>query len=273
MASGLDGEHAADLGRERRLSGRELVAVTLAAVDAGATGGLDGRLDRVAEAGAVGVVEHQEADLRVAVGGDQRAERVALDAVRRSGAEVERRVAAQVDRGVGRGDLGDLVVGEGVDDVQRDAGRGGTDDDGGLAGDQRARRGGRDRHVVRVAGVLDVVARLRAVDAAGGVDVGDGETDARDLRGAEEGERAGERQDAADAEAVGAGLAGRALVVGEGVGRQPRSTRGPRRWGCRWRGVLSPSRRRTPQAAKARLRTAVPAISRTHVAVVDRFTG
>ncbi len=52
-----------------------------------------------------------------------------------------------------------------------------------------------------------------AVDAAGGVDVGDGQADARDLRRAEEGEVAGQRQDAAHAEAVGAGLVRRALVV------------------------------------------------------------
>ena len=202
---GLGRGDGLDLGGEGGLTGRELVAVALAAVDARAAGAFDGRLDRVAKTGAVGVVEDQEADLAVAVGGDQRAERGALDAVRRCGAEVVRRVAGQVDRGVGRGDLGDLVVGEGVDDVQRDAGRGGTDDDRGLALDELLGRGGRDREVGGVAGVLDVVAGLGAVHATGGVDVGDGEADTGDLGRAEEGEVAGQRQDAADLEAVSAG--------------------------------------------------------------------
>ena len=105
IASGLALSAAGDLGRERRLAGRELVALALAAVDDLATVGLDGLLGEVAQTGAVGVVEHDEGDPLVAVGRDQRAQRVALDGVRGSGAEVERRVAAQVHRGVGRRDL------------------------------------------------------------------------------------------------------------------------------------------------------------------------
>ena len=231
--------------------------------------------DDVAQTGAVGVVEHQEGDLLVAVLRDQRAERVALDGVRGSGAEVERRVAAQVDRGVGRRDLGDLVVGEGVDDVQRDAGGGGADDDGRLGGDQGPAEAVRDRHVGGVAGVLDVVAGFCAVDATRGVDVGDSQADARDLRGAEEGEVARQRQDAAHVEGVGAGLVALALVVGEVVGRCARLGLGGSAVsdgvsvsvGFRRAAVIGAT------CGKGQASTAVPAMSLTQVAVLDRFTG
>ena len=142
-------------------------------------------------------------------------------------------VAAQVDGGVGRRDLDDLVVGEGVDDVQRDRRRRRTDDDRRLAGHQGLGRGGADGHVGGVTGVLDVVAGRDAVHAARGVDLGDGEADSRDLRGTEEGQVAGQRQDATHPQGVAAVLVALALVVGEGFGRGARL--GLRRL-CRLRG-------------------------------------
>ena len=90
--------------------------------------------------------------------------------------------------------------------------------------------------------------------------------------GTEEGEVAGERQDAADAEGVRAGLVGRALVVGERVaaGADSEAVAEGVSLGLR---LGSPSAESSPQAVRARLRTAVPAISRTQVAVLVRFTG
>ena len=107
-------------------------------------------------------------------------------------------------------------------------------------------------------------------DAAGGVDVGDGQADARDLGRAEEGEVAGQRQDAADAERVGAGLAAAhlSLVKVSAAGDSPSDSLAA--------GVeessASGSGSSEPQAAKVSVRAAVPAISLTQVVVRDRFT-
>ncbi len=68
IASGLALQRRGDLGRERRLAGRELVAVALGAVDDLTAVGLDRLLGVVAQTGAVGVVEHDEGDPLVAVG-------------------------------------------------------------------------------------------------------------------------------------------------------------------------------------------------------------
>ncbi len=253
MASGLEFDGGRDLGGESRLAGRELVAVALAAVGALATAGLDGLLDHVTQTGAVGVGEDDEGDLLVAVGGDQRTEGVALDAVRRGGAEVEVAVAAQVDRGVGGRDLGDLGGGEAVHEVQRHAGGRGADDDRGLVLDQLARRGGADGQVGGVTGVLDLVAGLGAVDATGGVDVGDGHADAGDLGRAEEREVAGQRQDAAGLEGVGVRGAVGALVVGELVVGGRRRVARTRWWTrCQWPRARSPPSRRRSAPGRAR---------------------
>ena len=98
-------------------------------------------------------------------------------------------------------------------------------------------------------GVLDVVAGLGAVDAASCVDV-ETVTDACDLRRAEEGEAAGERQDAPDAEAVGAGLVAGALVVGVRVSGLALDSAD----GLSLAAAFPPSEESLPQAASAKLR-------------------
>ena len=191
------------------------------------------------------------------------------------GTEVPRRVAAQVDGGVGGRDLDDLVVGEGVDDVERDRGRRRTDDHRRLVGDERPAGGGGDRHVGRVTGVLDVVAGVRSVHATRGVDLGDGETDAGDLGRAEEGEVARQRQDAADgSDGLAAGLVALALVVGEAPAGALSDSVGDVvsdgslvSWAD---GVLLSSE---PQAASDRASTAVPAMTLAQVTGLVRLTG
>src|SRR5690606_40384264 len=89
---------------------------------------LDGRLEDVAQRGAVVLVEDQDADVDVPVTEDEVPERRALQEVRGRGTEVERVLARQVRRGVRRGDLDDLGVRDVVDDVACH-GRGGRTDD------------------------------------------------------------------------------------------------------------------------------------------------
>ena len=185
-----------------------------------------------------------------AVVDDLRAERAALDRVRRSGAEVVRRVAAERGRRVGGRDLDDAGGGELVDDVERDARRLGADRDRHLRVDQLRRCGARDGEVVAVAGVgRGVDGDVLAEHAAGGVDVLDGEADAGLGGRGQVGERARVRQDGADAEGVLAGAAGR-LAVGRGVGlgRRRRGRRGVVGRRKRWWNRLRAERRRLLRA-------------------------
>ena len=115
-------------------------------------------------------------------------------------------VGGQRRRGVRRRDLEDAVGRDLVDDGQRDAGRGSTDDGADALREVRVDRLRRDvrRGVARVA--VDRGHRL-AVDATRGVDLRDGLLDARELRWAEEGKVTGLRQQGADDE-------GRVLALG-----------------------------------------------------------
>ncbi len=87
-------------------------------------------LDELRQAGAVGVVDGDDAESRVTVLGDQVAEHLALEHIRRGGTEVQTAVVVvgERSRGVGRRELDDTGSGHLVDELQRSAGRRGTDD-------------------------------------------------------------------------------------------------------------------------------------------------
>jgi hypothetical protein len=149
------------------------------------------------KAGAVGVVELDDAQVLHTVVGNQVAEHFTLKNVRRGGAPVEAvvRIVGEVDRGVRRGELDDAGTGDLVDDGLRNT-RGRSANDGRHA--EREKVGDRNRRGVGrgVTGVavldVDLDAEVR------GVDVLDSKSDAGFFGRAEERERATLRKDGAD---------------------------------------------------------------------------
>ena len=153
------------------------------------------------EALAVEVLAGHDRDVRVAVGGREVGEDLALETVGRGGTEVEPVVLVGVEaRGrVGRRELHDAGAGDLVDDADGHTGRGGTDDGVDVVAHQLVDLATRDVGGA-VTGVGLDVHDILAEDSAGGVDVLDRQVDARELGRAEEGEVTGLREQRADGE-------------------------------------------------------------------------